>query len=92
MTEKTDNRLAVWPNRKREKATHPHLRGEGSIDGGEVWVSAWFSQEISEDDRRLLADIVGRYDHKRPLISISVQAKERSHNNPHRPEPEDIPF
>jgi len=45
------NRLALWANDKREKATHPHLSGSGETNQ-EVWVSAWFSDEINDDDKK----------------------------------------
>lgn len=34
-------RGAVWPNKKREKDTHPHWTGSAEVDGVEYWVSAW---------------------------------------------------
>lgn len=35
------NRGAIWGNDKKEKDTHPDLRGQANIDGVEYWVSAW---------------------------------------------------
>jgi len=87
-----DNRLAVWRNDKREKSTHPHLKGNGSVNGQEFWVSAWVSGDVSEDDRRLLADILRRYESKKPFISISVQPKEARQERAQTVDPEDIPW
>jgi hypothetical protein len=69
------NRLALWQNDKREKATHPHLRGSGETDKP-VWVSAWFSQDISDEDKKVLQGVLSRYDSKKPFISISIQDKD----------------
>lgn len=70
------NRIALWMNDKREKATHPHLRGSGETDK-EVWASAWLSDEISDEDKKALQGILKRYDSKKPFISISLQAKDQ---------------
>ena len=36
-----DNEGAIWKNDRREADTHPHFRGQATIDGVEYWVSAW---------------------------------------------------
>lgn len=36
-----DNSGAIWPNKRREKDTHPHFTGQATIGGVEYWVSAW---------------------------------------------------
>lgn len=41
MSETRDNEGAIWPNRKREKPTHPHFNGSARIDGVDYWVNAW---------------------------------------------------
>lgn len=35
------NTGALFINDKREKDTHPHMRGSINIEGKEYWVSAW---------------------------------------------------
>ena len=32
---------AIWKNEKREKDTHPHFKGNATIEGVEYYVSAW---------------------------------------------------
>jgi len=60
------NRGAIWPNKRKEKDTHPDFTGELNVDGTEYWVSAWkkspdakpnapslrFSIKPKEDTRR----------------------------------------
>lgn len=72
------NRLSLWLNDKREKQTHPHLKGQGETDIG-VWVSAWFAQDISDEDKKALMGIVKRHRDasKRPFLSISIQPKDQ---------------
>jgi hypothetical protein len=74
MSYDNSNRLALWFNDRREKQTQPHLRGQGEA-GGYVWVSAWFSDEIADEDKKLLMQIVKRYSSKKPFISISLTPK-----------------
>ena len=99
-------RFGIWKNRDRKEATHPHLAGQGeSLDGSGCWVSAWFSGDIGDDDRKLLQEIVDRHsaNSKRPFISVSIKAKESGANKAYAaingsPEPagdsydDDIPF
>lgn len=40
---------AIWPNKKREKDTHPHFTGSATIDGVEYWVSAWKRSEDAKE-------------------------------------------
>jgi len=68
-------RLALWKNDRREKQTHPHLKGSGEVNS-EYWVSAWFSGDLSDTDKKSLVEIVNRYDSKKPFISISLQEKQ----------------
>ncbi len=35
------NRGAIWPNKKKEKDTHPDFTGSLNVDGVEFWVNAW---------------------------------------------------
>ena len=41
MSYDNDNRGSIWPNKKREKDTHPHFTGSATVGGVEYWVSAW---------------------------------------------------
>ena len=90
------NRLALWFNDKREKPTQPHLRGKGDLTTGPMWVSAWFSQDINEADRKLLMGILSRYDSKKPFLSISLmEPRQKQENNVPQKAPDfddDIPF
>lgn len=74
------NRLALWFNDKREKQTQPHLKGQGETSSP-VWASAWFSDDITDEDKKILMAIVKRYESKKPFISVSMQPKEPQSNN-----------
>lgn len=38
----TDNRIALWPGRNREKGSeHPYLTGKLTIDGKDYFVTLW---------------------------------------------------
>jgi len=43
--EKRDNSGAMFPNRKKEKETHPDMTGDGLIGGKEYYISAWAKQD-----------------------------------------------
>ena len=81
MSHDNSNRLALWKNDKREKATHPHLKGKGETTQ-HVWVSAWFSPDLSDDDKRLLKGILERYQSKKPFLSISITPQENMSQKP----------
>jgi len=85
-----NNRLALWKNKTREKATQPHLTGSGQV-GSEFWVSAWFSQDISDEDKQALAAILSRYESNKPFISISIQPKDHQQAPPPQAN-EPVPF
>jgi len=72
-------RFGLWFNKDRKEATHPHLSGQGeSLDGGKCWVSAWFSKELTDEDKKTLAEMVQRYDStsQRPFINVVIKIKE----------------
>lgn len=60
-----DNRLAIWKNDKKESDTHPDFKGQGMVNGVEVWVSAWKRKDGANPNA--------------PALSISVQAKDDVH-------------
>ena len=79
MSYDNSGRFGLWFNKDRKEATHPHLSGQGeSLDGGKCWVSAWFSKDLSDDDKKILADMVKRYDgtSQKPFINVVIKAKE----------------
>lgn len=39
--EQKDNSGSLFKNEKKEKETHPNMRGSAKIDGIEYWVSGW---------------------------------------------------
>ena len=39
-----DNTASLFINDKREKESHPQLKGSAKVDGVEYWVSAWEKQ------------------------------------------------
>lgn len=77
MSYDNSNRFALWKNKDRTEATHPHLTGKGETDKG-YWVSAWFSKDISPEDKKLLGQILSRYDSNKPFISISLKPMDAS--------------
>ena len=62
MSYENDNRLAIWKNDRKEKATHPDYKGNGTIDGVEYWVSAWAKKADAKANA--------------PVLSISLTRKE----------------
>lgn len=43
--EMKDNSASVFFNYKKEKTTHPDMKGEAKIDGKSYWVSAWRKED-----------------------------------------------
>lgn len=39
--EQKPNSGSLWPNDRKEKETHPDLRGSINVDGVDYWISAW---------------------------------------------------
>lgn len=75
------NKGAVWPNKDREKETHPHWKGNANIDGVEYWVSAWKKADDANP--------------KAPFIKFSFKRKEDRPETPAGPELGDgldVPF
>jgi len=72
MSYDNSNRFALWKNKDRKEQSHPHLTGKGETNKG-FWASAWFSKDISDSDKRLLSEILSRYDSNKPFISISLK-------------------
>lgn len=35
------NRGSIWPNKRKEKDTHPDFTGQINIDGKDYWLNAW---------------------------------------------------
>ena len=69
------NRGALWKNDRREKETHPQLKGSMNVTcshcskSTEFWTSAWTSNEGG----------------KKPMVSLSLQAKDQVVNAPAAP-------
>jgi hypothetical protein len=42
--EKKDNTGALFPNDKKEKDTHPDVKGDALVDGVEYWLSGWLKE------------------------------------------------
>lgn len=36
-----NNRGQIWPNKRKEKDTHPDFQGTLNVEGVEYWLSAW---------------------------------------------------
>ena len=39
-----NNTGVIYKNNRREKKTHPQMKGQATIDGVEYWVSAWVKE------------------------------------------------
>lgn len=59
------NRGVLFINDRKEKETHPNLKGSINIDGKEYWLSAW-TKEVQQGQRA-----------GQKMISLSVQPKEQ---------------
>jgi len=44
---KKDNRIALWRNEDRQKDTHPHFKGQATVNGVEYWASCWANKEAT---------------------------------------------
>ena len=93
------NRVSLWFNDKREKQTHPHLKGQGETTMP-VWGSAWFTKDLNPDDAKALMGIIKRHasNCKTPFITISLTPKEQPKEEPQSPAgsfddfDQDVPF
>ena len=87
------NRVALWFNEKRDKKTSPLLSGQGETTIP-VWASAWVSDEMEVEDKKTLFAIFQRYEGRKPIISVSLQAKENKPARQSSPAPDDsdVPF
>lgn len=77
------NRGAIWPNKRKEKDTHPDFTGSLDVDGTEYWVSAWRRKKDAKDGA--------------PSLSFSIKPKEESAPKPEPAgndfdDDQDIPF
>lgn len=59
------NKGALFINTKKEKETHPTMKGSVNIDGKEYWLSAWAKT----------------HETKGKWLSISVEPKEKAPEN-----------
>ena len=76
-------RFGAWLNKERTEATHPHLSGQGEdLDGRGCWLSMWFSKDLSDEDKKTLADMVKRYQatSKKPFINLTIKSKSAVHS------------
>lgn len=62
------NRGSVWPNKRKEKDTHPDFTGSLNVDGVDYWVSAWRRKEGASPES--------------PSLTFSVRPKEQSASKP----------
>lgn len=64
MTHDNTDRGALWPNRDKQKDTHPDFRGRLNVNGVEYWVSAWKRKPDANP--------------KAPSLTFSIQPKEEA--------------
>lgn len=71
------NRISLWFNDKREKQTHPHIKGQGETTVP-VWASAWFTKDLNPEDAKTLMTIIKRHagNSKTPFLTVSLTPKE----------------
>ena len=60
------NRGQIWKNDRKEKDTHPDLKGSVNVDGKEYWVSAWKRKPDANP--------------KAPALSFRLQPKDEAHS------------
>lgn len=74
MTQQYDNRNrgTIAKNPRKEKDTHPDIRGQINVDGVEYWLDGWQKQ---------------RNDGSGNFYSLSVKRKENQAAAPQRPAP-----
>ena len=41
MAQQYDNSGSLWKNDRKERDSHPDLKGSITVDGSEYWISAW---------------------------------------------------
>lgn len=58
--EQKPNSGSLWPNDRKEKDTHPDLRGSINVNGVDYWINAW--GKVSKDGK--------------DWLSISVKSKD----------------
>lgn len=82
-----NNQIAIWGNDKREKDTHPHFKGKGTIDGVDYYVSAWRrSEDAKPNAPALKLSLTKVSDVKdRAVNSIQAQASTNHRGNAYAP-------
>jgi hypothetical protein len=73
------NRFSIWPNKDRKTAAHPHLTGQGESGTTPHWVSGWFADDLSDEDKAALGDILKRRlasGNNKPIMKFSIKAKD----------------
>ena len=65
-----NNRGSIWRNEKKETDTHPDFTGSATINGVDMWVSAWKRKPDAKE--------------KSPALSFTFKAKDevKKQNNP----------
>lgn len=62
------NRGAIWPNKKKEKETHPDFTGSLNVDGAEFWVNAWKRKDGAPSNA--------------PSLSFTIRSKDQQSEAP----------
>lgn len=69
------NRGSIWPNRKKEKDTHPDFTGQINVDGKDYWVSAWKKKPDARENAPSLTFSVKPKDGQVPKHNESTSSK-----------------
>lgn len=62
------NRGSIWPNKRKEKETHPDFTGSINVDGQEFWLNGWRRKEGASPES--------------PSMTFTVRPKEGAHKRP----------
>lgn len=52
MAQRTDNRLALFPNDFKEEESHPDYRGRGMVDGKKKDIAGWVETYTQDGEER----------------------------------------
>jgi len=91
-----NNKGVIYKNNRREKETHPQMKGSATIDGVEYWVSAWVKESPKVDGKFFSLSFTPKDDASKPDRSRGGQAPtskpSRQYEQQEPLDDDDIPF